>query len=411
MSFLTRLTRNIARAKLRTIGVILIVSVSLAAFLILSQIGVGIDANISQARAAVKDVLTVQPAGGSGFFSPGTHITANIEPTVRGTPGVASVQRILLDSPNFQGGGFSGGGPPSGGSRNFTLYEGIDTTSTISLFGGFGGGSTLTIAEGRTLNASEEDSSVAVVGQSFATANSVVVGDSIPVNGSYVTVIGIFSTGGFGGQTVIVPYPIAQTAFAASGPNLLYVTVYAQYNVSEVQGLLQTAVGTNYTVDVPGQNIGGAFANSLQSIISSSQLEEYVALAVGAAVVVLVMVLVTSQRMREIGLLKAFGFTNARILTQLLAESVVVAVAGLPLALALTVWLGPTVAQDVLSSSAGGGFRGGFALRFLGTINYSLTPEIVLLGLGVTVAFGAIGAAYPIVRALRLRPSEILRHE
>jgi ABC-type antimicrobial peptide transport system permease subunit len=75
------------------------------------------------------------------------------------------------------------------------------------------------------------------------------------------------------------------------------------------------------------------------------------------------------------------------------------------------VWLGPTVAQDVLSSAVGTGFRGGFALRLLGTINYSLTPGTVLLGLAVTVLFGALGAAYPILRALRLRPSEIFRHE
>jgi putative ABC transport system permease protein len=415
MSFLTRVVRGIARSKVRTTGLILVVSVCLASFLILSQIGVSISTNISGAQSAVKDVVTVQPAGGSGFFSPDAHITTNIVPTVRATPGVATVQRILLETPGFNGTAGGGIGSPPSGGPNFTMYEGIDTTASISLFGGFGGGSGLTISSGRTLNASDENADVALAGQSYASAKNLVVGSVVSVNGTDARVVGIFSTGGFGGQAVIVPYPVARSAFTASGPNLLYVTVYSQENVSKVVSLLQESLGSDYSVTIPGQALGGAFASSLQSVLSSTRIEEYAALVGGAAVVVVVMVLVTSQRIREIGLLKAFGFKNVRILTQLLTESLLVSVAGLPLALGLTVWVGPTVAQDILGSATGG-----FAGRplggpgpggLLGSVNFSLTPEVVLVGGAITLAFGLVGAAYPIIRALRMKPSEILRHE
>jgi putative ABC transport system permease protein len=419
VTFLTRVIRNISRGRIRTLALVAVVSLSLAAFLILSQIGTDVGANVDAARAAVANVVTVSSADGSGFFGTSTHISGSIVSTVRYTPGVASAQRILLETPGFNGSGGapSGGSGGGGGGRgNFTLYEGIDTTAPVTLFGGFGGGSSLTVISGRTLNASDEDSDVALVGETFASDNSLTVGSSIGVNGTAMTVVGIFSTGGgFGDRNVILPYPASQTAFAASGPNLIYVKVYSTDNVTSTVQVLREELGTNYSVTALGQNAGGGFANSIGSILSSTALEQYAALALGAAVVVVVMVLVTSQRTREIGLLKAFGFTNSSILSQLVAESVLVSLAGLPVALALTVWIGPSVAQDVLGSATGGfggrRFGGGFAGGFFGSINFSLTPSIVLLGAVITLGFGMIGAIYPILRALRLKPSETLRHD
>ncbi|MCI4322979.1 MAG: ABC transporter permease [Thermoplasmata archaeon] len=417
MSFLRRVLRNTARSRVRTIGLILIVSVSLATFLIFSQIGSSISTNVNNARNSVHDVVTVQEAGSSGFFGASTHITGKIVPTVQGTPGVATVQRIVLDSPDFTPGGSGGGGGGGGGFRNFTLFEGIDTTSPVSLLGGFGGGASLTITDGRTLIPGDENDEVAIIGEGYATDHSATVGSPISVNGTTVTVVGIFSTGGFGGNNVILPYPAAQTALNVTGPNLLYVTVNATANESAVISNLQSTLGSSYSVTIPGQGAGNGFASSVASILQSSQLEEYAALAIGAAIMILVMILVTSQRTREIGLLKAFGFSNPRILTQLLTESILISLIGLPVALGLSVWLGPTIAQDVLASGTGGfgGNRfggGGFVGRFLlGSINFSLTPGTILLGLLVTLGFGVAGAAYPILRALRMRPSEILRHE
>ncbi len=403
MSLVSRALRNVSRGRARTIGVAAIVGIALSMFLILSQIDTNISASVARVRSSLKDVVTVQAAG-SGF-SLSTHITSNIVPEVRNVSGVGSVQRIVLDLPSFNGSG-GGGGPPS----NFTFYEGIDTTSNVTLFGGLVGSTGLSVTSGRMLDASDESTSNAVVGQQYASDHNVGVGNIISVNGTDATVVGVFTTGAsFTDSSVIVPYPLAVNAFNVKGPNLLYVIVRSTSDVNTVVDSLRDVLGSNYDVEAAGE-IGGGFGNALSSILSSTEFESFAALAVGGAVMVVTTALVMSRRTKEIGLLKAFGFSNGKILRQLSLEGLILASFGLPIALAATVWLGPTIAQFVAGSGSGpGGMR--FAGGFLGSINFSLTPYEVLLGAAVTAGFGLVGSLYPMLRALRLRPAEALRHD
>jgi len=71
------------------------------------------------------------------------------------------------------------------------------------------------------------------------------------------------------------------------------------------------------------------------------------------------------------------------------------------------------VAQQAIPSGGSGRFfrGGGFASRLIGNLSFSITPEVLLLGVLVTFAFGIVGSLYPIVRALRLKPAEAVRHE
>ncbi len=420
MTIATRVWRNVARGRARTLGVAVAVGIALSAFLILSQINTGIGASVASAEAALQDVITVQSAGAS-TFSFNTHMNGSAASKVATAPYVTSVQRILIEAPgaNFSGGMPSGGSPPSG-SANFTLYQGIDTDTSagIGLFGGFGGESSFTITAGRDLDAADENSQVALVGSSYASDHSLVPGSPISVNGTTFQVVGLYSTGSmFGGGAIIMPYPAAQAAFAASGPNLLYVLVGAASDLSAAVQDLRTILGSSYDVTAPSEDAGGGFASALGSVLSSTQFEADAALAVGAAIMVVVMALVSAQRTREIGVMKAIGFGNSRVLAQLLSEGILLSAFGLPIGLLATVWIGPSVAQIVASSatpSGGpGGFRGGgfFTARLLGRVSFAITPEVLVLGIAVAVGFGILGSLYPIMKALRSRPAEALRHE
>ena len=44
-------------------------------------------------------------------------------------------------------------------------------------------------------------------------------------------------------------------------------------------------------------------------------------------------------------------------------------------------------------------------------ISVTITPEIMLLGLGAAVLLGALGSLYPALKAARTRPAEAMRYE
>lgn len=436
MSFVHRVVRNVTRRKFRTIGVALIVGLTLGVFLILSTISGGIQNNINAAKAAVQDIVTVEqpsaggggPGGGRGPFS-STPLPESAVGVATNTPDVAFVQRILINITVPAGCG-SGGG--SGGYQcfaNATTYEGIDvnTSAGVEMFSGFGAGTSPNIVEGTEMTPQEEDQDVAIVGQSFATTYNLVPGqqnDLFNIGSTQFRCVGVYSTGRFGGNGVIMPFPAASQALGISGPTLLYVTVNNAANVNSVVAELQAEYNGAYEVTPLNSFNGGTFESAIDSVVSSAQFEEYTALAVGAGVMVLVMILVTMNRTREIGLLKAFGFPNRLIFSQLLAESMLWSVIGLPVGLAVSYWLGPFVAQSIAGSAAqsafggrsfggggGGGFASGFANRLLGSVNFGITWQVLALGALVTLGFGVIGAAYPILRAIRLQPAEALRNE
>lgn len=437
MSFLARVARNVTRRKFRTVAVALVVGLVLGIFLILSTISNGIEQNIDNAKAAVANIITVtEPSSGGsgggfgGAFAASTPLPESVVPIVEHTADVESVERILTKV--VEPAGCSSG--PSGGFgcfRNSTTYQGVDTNAStgVQLFAGFGA-SSISITSGENLQASDENLQVAIVGQTYATNNNVILGTAsalISVNGTSFNIIGIFSTGSmFGGNEIVMPFPAASAALNIPGPDLLYVDVNGVANVGAVQQAINAATNDDYDVSQLASPTGGGFESSIDNVVSSAQLEGYVALSVGAVVMVVVMALVTMGRTREIGLLKAFGFTNPLIFTQLLAESFLWALPGLPIGLAISYWLGPTIAEDLAQSAAqsafggsssgghfsgGGGFAAGFADHLVGTLDWNITGETLALGILVTVVFAVVGAAYPILRALRLKPMEALRNE
>ena len=108
---------------------------------------------------------------------------------------------------------------------------------------------------------------------------------------------------------------------------------------------------------------------------------------------VVVMMLVMSRRTKEIGLLKALGYGNGRILSQILIESLIVALLGLPLALFLHLVAGPAIAQSLLgkigvlnplgSNPTGSGDIAKSASGnnpLLQHVQFTLAPEVVILG-------------------------------
>jgi putative ABC transport system permease protein len=115
-------------------------------------------------------------------------------------------------------------------------------------------------------------------------------------------------------------------------------------------------------------------------------------LLVGGIVIMNIMLMVVSERTREIGLRKAIGARRKDIMLQVLTESIALSSVG-------------GLAGIVLGYVAAQG------LSAVTPLPARLEPWSVVLGFGITAAVGLCFGAFPAARAARLDPIEALRRE
>ena len=137
-------------------------------------------------------------------------------------------------------------------------------------------------------------------------------------------------------------------------------------------------------LDLYHQVTNGVFA-VLVGIVALSLL-------VGGIVIMNIMLMVVSERTREIGLRKALGAKRKDIMAQVLTESITLSTFGGVIGIAL-------------------GFLAATGISALTPLPARLEPWSVVLGIGITASVGLFFGAYPASRAASLDPIEALRRE
>jgi putative ABC transport system permease protein len=115
-------------------------------------------------------------------------------------------------------------------------------------------------------------------------------------------------------------------------------------------------------------------------------------LVVGGIVIMNIMLMVVTERTREIGLRKALGARRSDIMAQMLSESVVLSVFG-----------------GVIGTMLGAAIA--LAIANFTPIPAAIEAWSVVLGIGITALVGLFFGLYPAMQAARLDPIEALRRE
>jgi putative ABC transport system permease protein len=115
-------------------------------------------------------------------------------------------------------------------------------------------------------------------------------------------------------------------------------------------------------------------------------------LVVGGIVIMNIMLMVVSERTREIGLRKALGARRRDIVWQILTESVTLSIFG-----------------GIVGISLGFGLA--LLISKLSPLPASVQPWSVVMGIGITALVGLFFGLYPAIQAASLDPIEALRRE
>ncbi|HEY8992581.1 MAG TPA: FtsX-like permease family protein [Candidatus Microsaccharimonas sp.] len=457
MNVVTRGVKNAIRSPLKSGAIILMFAVSIALILSMLVARGSVIAKINDVKSTTGTAITISPAGIQGGLGGGDPLTTAQIATIKSTPNVSAITSTLTDqmttsdtnlASSLSLGSFGRRQARSDTSTATSSSTPPDMTGTetsrpaptprISVTGTTNpnsistDGSDLKLTSGSTIDGNST-SLVALVGSSLATKNNLSVGSTFTAYGQTITVSGIYSIGNvFQDSGMILPLSTVQTLTGQAGAvSSVNATVNSSDNVSSTVTALKASLGDK--ADITSQaETAAASVTSLEGIANLTLAGVIGAAVAGGLIIVLAMFLVVRERRREIGVIKAIGGSSSKVIAQFTIEGLTLTVLGAVIGLVLGIFVsGPMTTSLVTSSQSsantavtsqgrpgpGGGFgqafRGGAAQ--LGTnltqVKASLTPQIFLSAIGITVLIALLGSAIPAWLTSRVRPAEVLRTE
>jgi len=379
-----------------------------------------------------RSVLT---SGGLGTLQSSAVTTVSGLKNVSAAAGALTLTDLKLSGTiNAGGSGTGQGGAASApGGRSSIKSSSFSVTGVDLANGSLGPLSSGKITSGQNFGSSDSTSNVAVVDANYAKAQNLKTGSTFQVAGKKFTVIGIVSVAqGSTSADVYIPLARAQAlASMTNEVNTIYVSAASAADISavssEISGALPKATVTT------SSDLASEVTGSLSSASSlANNLGKWLAVAVLVAafgLASLLTVSAVSRRVREFGTLKALGWRNRRILSQIMGEAlaigliggaagVALGVAGAALVQALAPPLTATTATSAAAGPGGAGGPGGgagfarAAQSATHTVSVHLTAPVtlgaILLAVVLALAGGLVAGSFGGWRAVRLRPAAAL---
>jgi putative ABC transport system permease protein len=281
-------------------------------------------------------------------------------------------------------------------------------------------------------NLSEGDSGVLIISLNLSEYYSASVGDKVEVYGEYFKIVGIYDSTE---RTVYMNITDAQRITDNIG-NVSRLDVYAEdiSYVDDIAEVIEAAYSELYVTTYEDrlerlestQEMYETTLETAESTLSQTQtvaFQEILIAIVATSLIVLFMMLYTvRERTKEIGILKAIGFSNWSVMSQFMLEGMLLsvmaggvgAVIGIVGAPVISSLLLPSASSVNLFSSRQQGFSGqsvNFGTALSQSVAATADSQMILLVFGAVVLLGAIGSLYPAWRASRTSPMEALRYE
>jgi len=361
-------------------------------------------------NASVKTAILNQ-AGADSFNIQQFPITRSDEEfdKVRNNPRISlSDLRAIRRSSDLAGAVMADAGA---GGRITYRDKSIDQTGITGVTEDFGSFSSYDAERGRLMSAAEVQTARPVVVIGWGTADRL-FGDIDPIDkiiqieGVHFRVVGVSAKRGTllgRSQDEFAVIPLGQFQMIFGSRPRLSVSVKPR-DLTDIQAAKDEATlalrSARHLKPRQADNFGLFTSDTILDIYHSATNGIFavlvgvvgLSLVVGGIVIMNIMLMVVTERTREIGLRKALGARRADITAQILTESVVLSVFG-----------------GVIGTLMGGAIA--TVIATFTPIPASVELWSVALGIGITAIVGLFFGLYPAMRAARLDPIEALRKE
>ena len=248
----------------------------------------------------------------------------------------------------------------------------------------------LSITDGRIF---EDNASEVIIGEVYAKDNNLSVGDNIKINGEDFDIVGIYETGdsNMAGGVFTSISKVGDLMDDEDSISNIYVKVEKGQDPQEVADRIDSMYGDNITTVTSVMEME-QMATMLNMLQASSWGISLLAIVVGGLGIVNTMLMSVFERTREIGVLKAVGWSNRKILTMIVGESLVI-----------------TIVSAIIGSIIGVGAC--TVLCPMMGLDPVFTIDTFIQAFGIAIVVGIIGGLYPATKAVKLPPTEALRYE
>lgn len=371
--------RNRTRATLAIIGI----AIGIATIVALGMVTGGLQSSTQSTLKAGSAEITVTKIGSGNFGSSGGVLDESLVTDLKNTNGVKDTAGILRVNSNVS---TSSGGSGFGSMSGF-LVNGIDS-SKLALVG-------IDSVNGTIFT--NGSSNEIIIGKTVAQNLNKTVGSTIDIYGTEFEVTGIFESGNFIYDTgAFTSLSTLQNLTNNTGKvSYIQVKVNDNANASQVSKTIQDERPNDLSATTAVDQ-ANRINQSLGMIDTASWAISLLAIVIGGVGVINTMIMSVFERTREIGVLKAVGWKDRRILGMILGESIILTLVAAVVGIILGI-----VAVEII-----------FKL-FITSQSFEavLTMDTLLKAFGVALLVGIVGGLYPAYRASRLAPTEALRYE
>ena len=469
MNVVSRGVKNALRSPLRSGAIVIMLAISIGLILSMLVARSSVETKIADVKASAGTKITISPAGVNGFAGGGDYLTSTELATIKSTANITSTVSTIsdqmstgdtnlttsltmgsmgarmdrfdsssssnntstIDSATTSTAGNATSSEVTADSTRPTPTPRITVTGTTDANSVSTDGSDLVISSGVTIDGASSEL-IALVGTDLATKNNLTVGGTFTAYSKTVTVVGIYKTGNtFQDSNIIMPLATVQSLTGETDSiSSVVATVNSSDNVSSTVTTLKSALGTK--ADIVSEVEQAATSVSSLSSISSLALAGVIGATIaGAVIVLLAMVMVVRERRHEIGVIKAIGGSNLKVMGQFISEALTLTVIGSIIGLVFGVLVSGPMTSSLVSSQASssstaqissttGGQGGPGKMMQQGmaqisqnftSITSSVTPQVFIMAIGITLIIAIVGSAVPTWFISRIRPAEVLRTE